>query len=101
MSGQEGGLGGEGEELLPDASQKHFEIAAGQIGATDGAGEEGVAAEDDIAHTIREVSGRVSRSRQDLDLLAEELDPLTSVQGARRLEERSLDGARTGWSQRG
>ena len=50
----------EGDELSEDAFHEHFVVAAGVVGAADGAGEEGVAAEEDLFG--RFIEGNAARS---------------------------------------
>ena len=50
----------EGDELPEDAFHEHFVVAAGVVGAADGAGEEGVAAEEDLFGSF--IEGNAARS---------------------------------------
>ena len=50
----------EGDELSEDAFHEHFVVAAGVVGAADGTGEEGVAAEEDLFG--RFIEGNAARS---------------------------------------
>ena len=50
----------EGDELPEDAFHEHLVVAAGVVGAADGAGEEGVAAEEDLF--VRFIEGNAARS---------------------------------------
>src|ERR1051325_8280004 len=65
MAGPDDGVVGEGEEDVPDRPQQGFQVAAGQIRATNGTGEQGIADEQRRrisyrqAHPTRAVSRRV------------------------------------------
>ena len=50
----------EGDELSEDAFHEHFVVAAGVVGAANGAGEEGVAAEEDLFGSF--IEGNAARS---------------------------------------
>ncbi len=47
MAGDDGDLVGEGEEALVDGGEELAGVAAGEVGAADGAGEEGVSGQEE------------------------------------------------------
>ena len=49
VAGENGGIGGEGEEVGADAVGKDFETAAGEVCAANAAGEEYIAGDDPVA----------------------------------------------------
>lgn len=66
----------EGDELSEDAFHEHFVVATGVVGATDGAGEEGVAAEEDLFGRFIEgnAARSVARGLDDLETEPADLD---------------------------
>ena len=66
----------EGEELPEDAFHEHFVVAAGVVGAANGAGEEGVAAEEDLFGSFIEgnAARSVARGLDDLETEPSDLD---------------------------
>ena len=66
----------EGDELSEDAFHEHFVVAAGVVGAADGAGEEGVAAEEDLFGSFIEgnAARSVARGLDDLETEPADLD---------------------------
>ena len=66
----------EGDELSEDAFHEHFVVAAGVVGAADGAGEEGVAAEEDLFGRFIEgnAARSVARGLDDLEAESADLD---------------------------
>ena len=66
----------EGDELPEDAFHEHFVVAAGVVGAADGTGEEGVAAEEDLFGRFIEgnAARSVARGLDDLETEPADLD---------------------------
>ena len=66
----------EGDELPEDAFHEHFVVAAGVVGAANGAGEEGVAAEEDLFGSFIEgnAARSVARGLDDLETEPSDLD---------------------------
>ena len=83
----------EGDELSEDAFHEHFVVAAGVVGAADGAGEEGVAAEEDLFGRFIEgnAARSVARGLDDVETEPADLDDRDAFRAIRTV------GAVLGW----
>ena len=89
------------EELPEDAFHEHLVVAAGVVGAADGAGEEGVAAEEDLFGRFIEgnAARSVARGLDDLETEPADLDDGDAFRAIRTVGAagRRLIGAALGW----
>ncbi len=76
----DGGLGWQRRHERPDGADQRGPVGAGQVGASDRAGEQDVAREHVPLGRVGEMAGRVARHREHVEPHAGELEPLTPVE---------------------